>query len=230
MPASIRRLNLHNFRNYHAASLETDAPTIVLVGPNGAGKTNLIEAISFLAPGRGLRRATLNEVAFSEGDDADDLPEICEKLRTLMPQDGEPRGDAANIYLHALNRCIELAAASVAERMLLPGEPVPSVSDEQAVELASLCCQSAEAIERFLALAEQQAHDLIYPHVPIIMSLATVLRIQRTLTGEEIDNVIATTHARLVLAAERVRRRDWERRLENAKAFKCETTRDINEG
>ena len=55
MPASIRRLNLHNFRNYHAASLEADAPTIVLVGPNGAGKTNLIEAISFLAPGRGLR-------------------------------------------------------------------------------------------------------------------------------------------------------------------------------
>src|SRR6266853_723207 len=68
MPASIRRLNLHNFRNYHAASLEADAPTIVLVGPNGAGKTNLIEAISFLAPGRGLRRAALNEVAFSEGD------------------------------------------------------------------------------------------------------------------------------------------------------------------
>src|SRR5438034_697920 len=68
MPASIRRLNLHNFRNYHAASLDADAPTIVLVGPNGAGKTNLIEAISFIAPGRGLRRATLNEVAFSEGD------------------------------------------------------------------------------------------------------------------------------------------------------------------
>ena len=40
----------------------------MLVGPNGAGKTNLIEAISFLAPGRGLRRATLEEVAFAEGD------------------------------------------------------------------------------------------------------------------------------------------------------------------
>jgi DNA replication and repair protein RecF len=64
----ILRLTLNNFRNYHAASLETDAKTVVLVGPNGAGKTNLIEAISFLAPGRGLRRATLDEVAFSEGD------------------------------------------------------------------------------------------------------------------------------------------------------------------
>jgi DNA replication and repair protein RecF len=64
----VRRLTLNNFRNYHAASLETGAKTIVLVGPNGAGKTNLIEAISFFAPGRGLRRANLDEVAFSEGD------------------------------------------------------------------------------------------------------------------------------------------------------------------
>jgi DNA replication and repair protein RecF len=66
--ALVRRLTLTNFRNYHAASLEAGAKTIVLVGPNGAGKTNLIEAISFLAPGRGLRRATLDEVAFGEGD------------------------------------------------------------------------------------------------------------------------------------------------------------------
>ncbi|MGC1777351.1 MAG: DNA replication/repair protein RecF [Xanthobacteraceae bacterium] len=65
---TILRLTLTNFRNYHTASLVAGAKTMVLVGPNGAGKTNLIEAISFLAPGRGLRRATLDEVAFSEGD------------------------------------------------------------------------------------------------------------------------------------------------------------------
>jgi DNA replication and repair protein RecF len=64
----VRRLTLNNYRNYHAASLEAGAKTIVLIGPNGAGKTNLIEAISFFAPGRGLRRANLDEVAFSEGD------------------------------------------------------------------------------------------------------------------------------------------------------------------
>src|SRR5436853_2754903 len=66
--AHIRRLTLSNFRSYRAASLRVDAQLAVLVGPNGAGKTNLIEAISYLAPGRGLRRATLEEVAFSEGD------------------------------------------------------------------------------------------------------------------------------------------------------------------
>src|ERR1700691_5280532 len=66
--SKIRRLTLSNFRNYRTASLEADDRPIVLCGPNGAGKTNLIEAISLLAPGRGLRRATLDEVAFQEGD------------------------------------------------------------------------------------------------------------------------------------------------------------------
>src|SRR6516164_1812136 len=67
-PARIRRLVVTNFRSYHAAQIDVGMGLVVLVGSNGAGKTNLIEAISFLAPGRGLRRATLNEIAFNEGD------------------------------------------------------------------------------------------------------------------------------------------------------------------
>ena len=71
MPATIHRLTLSNFRNYRSATVAVgDAKILVLTGPNGAGKTNLIEAISFLAPGRGLRRASLDEVAFQEGDGA----------------------------------------------------------------------------------------------------------------------------------------------------------------
>jgi DNA replication and repair protein RecF len=66
--ARISRLTLTNFRSYHAASLVIDSNLVVLVGPNGAGKTNLLEAISFFAPGRGLKRAVLEEVAFSEAD------------------------------------------------------------------------------------------------------------------------------------------------------------------
>jgi DNA replication and repair protein RecF len=57
--AAIHRLMLSNFRSYRATSLDVAGKLVVLTGPNGAGKTNLIEAISFLAPGRGLRRATL---------------------------------------------------------------------------------------------------------------------------------------------------------------------------
>jgi DNA replication and repair protein RecF len=68
--ARLLRLTLSNFRSYRAATLKVDDGPVVLVGPNGAGKTNVLEAISFLAPGRGLRRATLDEVAFSEGGGA----------------------------------------------------------------------------------------------------------------------------------------------------------------
>jgi DNA replication and repair protein RecF len=66
--ARLHRLQLTNFRSYRAAKLGVERDMVVLVGPNGAGKTNLLEAISFFVPGRGLRRATLDEVAFSEGD------------------------------------------------------------------------------------------------------------------------------------------------------------------
>jgi DNA replication and repair protein RecF len=66
--ARLRRLTLTNFRSYRAADVVIDRDMVVVVGANGAGKTNLIEAISFFAPGRGLRRATIDEVAFAEGD------------------------------------------------------------------------------------------------------------------------------------------------------------------
>jgi DNA replication and repair protein RecF len=58
----VARLMVSDFRCYERAALETDPRPVVLTGPNGAGKTNLLEALSFLAPGRGLRQARLAEV------------------------------------------------------------------------------------------------------------------------------------------------------------------------
>jgi DNA replication and repair protein RecF len=60
--ATVTRLVLTDFRGYARARLAVDAGLVVLTGPNGAGKTNLLEAISFLAPGKGLRRAQLSEI------------------------------------------------------------------------------------------------------------------------------------------------------------------------
>jgi DNA replication and repair protein RecF len=59
----LHKLTLSRFRNYETLRLSPDgASVIVLTGPNGAGKTNLLEAVSLLAPGRGLRGAELNEM------------------------------------------------------------------------------------------------------------------------------------------------------------------------
>lgn len=66
--SAVRRLDLADFRNYRTLRLEVASSPVVLTGANGAGKTNLLEALSFLAPGRGLRRAALSEVARTGGD------------------------------------------------------------------------------------------------------------------------------------------------------------------
>jgi DNA replication and repair protein RecF len=58
----VTRLVLTDFRNYRAARLTLGTEPVVLTGPNGAGKTNLLEALSFLAPGRGLRSAKSTEI------------------------------------------------------------------------------------------------------------------------------------------------------------------------
>ena len=63
----VRRLMLKDFRSYAALDLTIEGGLVVLCGENGAGKTNLLEALSLLAPGRGLRRAELAECARRQG-------------------------------------------------------------------------------------------------------------------------------------------------------------------
>ena len=64
---TITRLTLKNFRNYAQLRLDATSGFIVLTGENGAGKTNILEAVSLLSPGRGLRRAGLADIASETG-------------------------------------------------------------------------------------------------------------------------------------------------------------------
>src|SRR4051812_44535300 len=65
--AVVSRLTLTDFRSYASASLEPGPGFVLLTGENGAGKTNLLEAVSMLAPGRGLRGAALSDMARQGG-------------------------------------------------------------------------------------------------------------------------------------------------------------------
>lgn len=60
-------LSVTGFRNYASCQLDIAASNVLLLGPNGAGKTNLLEAISMLAPGRGLRRARGEHLPYAAG-------------------------------------------------------------------------------------------------------------------------------------------------------------------
>ncbi|WP_108662547.1 DNA replication/repair protein RecF [Acuticoccus kandeliae] len=80
----LTRLALTNFRNYSAARFDAEASHIVFAGPNGAGKTNLLEAISLLSPGRGLRRATYAQMARQDAG-----PETGWTIHARVTKDGE---------------------------------------------------------------------------------------------------------------------------------------------
>ncbi|MEQ1698202.1 MAG: AAA family ATPase, partial [Hyphomicrobiaceae bacterium] len=64
----VERIALTNFRNYAYAAIDTGPEPVVLVGANGAGKTNILEAVSLLAAGQGLRRAAYSDLARGTGD------------------------------------------------------------------------------------------------------------------------------------------------------------------
>lgn len=66
--AHIASLRLTDFRSYPSLDITLTGAPVVLFGPNGAGKTNLLEAVSFLSPGRGLRRAKMEDLARRHGD------------------------------------------------------------------------------------------------------------------------------------------------------------------
>lgn len=61
-------MSLTDFRSYEQATCEAGPEPVVFLGENGAGKTNILEALSFLAPGRGLREASLSDIARRDGD------------------------------------------------------------------------------------------------------------------------------------------------------------------
>lgn len=63
----VRALKLTDFRNYARAELKLDARPVVLIGDNGSGKTNLLEAVSLLGPGQGLRGRPYSELCRKEG-------------------------------------------------------------------------------------------------------------------------------------------------------------------
>ena len=83
---TLTRLSLTDFRNHAGADMAAGPGLVVLHGDNGAGKTNILEAISLLAPGRGLRRAALPDMVrdgasggfavFAEVQAGADLPPV----------------------------------------------------------------------------------------------------------------------------------------------------------
>ena len=159
----MRRLTLTDFRCYAALRLEAPVGPVVLAGPNGAGKTNILEALSFLVPGRGLRRARLSEAARRDAGEGPDGPiRPWAVAATVDGPDGETdlgTGLAAPDAAKPTIACLRLSPQS---KVLTPRSPCrqsatdsnPCVSAPLAVEPAgslpqSECCWSVQSASAF---------------------------------------------------------------------------------
>jgi DNA replication and repair protein RecF len=102
----VRRLTLADFRSYTSLDLAVRAHLVVLTGENGAGKTNFLEALSLLAPGRGLRRAQLSECARIGGGGgfAVSVELATQKDCVQLGTGIEPQRDAPPLRKYRINR------------------------------------------------------------------------------------------------------------------------------
>ena len=118
MRSALTRVTLTDFRSYDHADLAIEG-TAYLFGPNGAGKTNFLEAISFLAPGRGLRNATVGEVGRRERGEA-----TGRAWAVAASAEGDTPDDAARLgtgieYANAPRRTVRIDGETVAPGRLL---------------------------------------------------------------------------------------------------------------
>jgi hypothetical protein len=151
---------------------------------------------------------------------AQDAASICAKIGPVMPGPGEPRTEVADIYLHVHTRVVELVAGSVAESLFLPGEPWPAISDRaQERAIASLICASPDAIEAFIDFCMVEAAAMLRPRENIVRALTIELLIRRTMTGAEVDEVIAAAIAVKATKDECQRRLNWKLVTESAASF-----------
>jgi len=125
----LSRLKLDHFRNYQQADLAIHAGQLVILGDNGAGKTNLLEAVSLLAPGRGMRRAKTEHLAYrasgfetaacgiADNDDADRLDWAV--AATLENEDGTVQiGTGVPPLAKQGNRIMRLEGVTVSQANL----------------------------------------------------------------------------------------------------------------
>src|SRR6201996_3476123 len=113
MRSALTRVTLTDFRSYDHADLAI-AGTAYLFGPNGAGKTNFLEAISYLAPGRGLRNATVGDVGRRESGEAQGRAWAVSALVEGESADDEARLGTGIEFAKAARRTVRIDGETVA--------------------------------------------------------------------------------------------------------------------
>jgi hypothetical protein len=139
------------------------------------------------------------------------------------PQVGTPRVDLAEEITRSQTAMIESLAGSVGERIMFPDlPPLPAEHDRaEARALAGVVCAMPSAVDPLLAYCEAEAEAVIQANRDVVEALTDALVAEGTLSGDQVDGIIAACVARRSLAAEYNRRRRWRSVIENAHRFEA---------
>ncbi len=96
---TLQSLTLSHFRSYKRISIESDGRPIAIYGANGAGKTNILEAISLLSPGRGMRRATVDEMTRAPDNLGWKISGVLESLGHIHEVETSYKGEGSRAVL-----------------------------------------------------------------------------------------------------------------------------------
>jgi hypothetical protein len=205
LPADDMRISVHECGHALAAAVLNSPLGGVSVDPERCGGFS------------GLCWGSQYESRFAGDDDA---PTLCEKLGPLMPGPGEDRSAVADVHLHVRTRVTELVAGSVAEALFVPGEPWNAADDRrQERALAGLICAGEQSAEAYISACIAEAEALLRPLGHVVRALASELLRRRTMTGDQVNEVIAAAVSARSMEEERARRQDWRQRQEAARAF-----------
>src|SRR5258708_5286625 len=147
--------------------------------------------------GRCLSMAYKCDLDNTDDDQTAVITDLCGRVQKLMPSLGTGRVESAEFFQRATVLAIELVAGTVAEQILHPHEePLPTYHDQlEAAAFAAVAVASPRAVPAFLEYAKGEAAALINDHPDVAMAIADGLVEHGSLTGEQVDAIIASAIA-----------------------------------
>jgi hypothetical protein len=193
---------------------------IALLGPSCVAEVSIVPGPGY--QGRCIGPEYREPLCLEEAErQTDTFIALAADVRATVPEIGSNRIRDAKFLIRASATCAQLLAGTIAESILWPGEPpLPAQHDEdEARALAKLAVASPNAVDTFLEYCRAEARALIEEYRDVASAIADGLFEQGTLTGTQVQKIIAAAMTRRALAAERLRRANWAQTCANGAAF-----------
>jgi hypothetical protein len=146
---------------------------------------------------------------------------VCERLERLTPELGSARAESAEYYVRSQSNIIALVAGECAELLLHPDRPSLGAAHDgvEARAFARISVAASPAVEALINYAAAEATALLTANRDMVDALVEALIEAGELSGKRVDEIISECVAARAVAAEKIRRIDWQARQGNAAKF-----------